>query len=99
MFGAFKFLELHQEAALTHIHVQRIEGLHLVELRWLQPRFSKGRHTQVYESMLQNRSTKPTTTLSHIPKRHYFFPILISLPTFLWTTKQYPECIPDICPV
>src|SRR5262249_29388918 len=75
MVGAFKFLELHQEAAFAHINVQRIKALDLIKLRRFQPRLSKGRLTQVYKSMPQYGSTKPTTVLSH-RNNHCFLPII-----------------------
>ena len=30
---SYELLQLHQEAVLAHVRVQRVEGLHLVELR------------------------------------------------------------------
>jgi hypothetical protein len=37
-----KYLELHEETVLTHVHMQRIERFHVLELSRLQEGVSQG---------------------------------------------------------
>jgi len=51
--GAHVFLELHQEALIADVSVQRKERLHLVKLVGRQKALAQRRHAEIGKGMLQ----------------------------------------------
>src|SRR5712671_4558350 len=98
-------LQLHQEAALTDPHVERIKGFHLIELIGTEKTFTQRRHPQIDDAMPEGRSTKTaaswyrstghccrpdTRAFDHIDDGH---PIISSMRVGRLGTGQRPDCI------
>src|SRR5579862_2179871 len=59
-FGTHVLLKLNQEAALTYVNVQRIKGLHAVQLFRGEITFAQRRHPKIDQSVPQTGATKAT---------------------------------------
>ena len=46
-------LELHQQALLADVDVERVEGLHAVQVARVEERLAQGRHPEVDEGVVQ----------------------------------------------
>src|SRR2546426_12589723 len=58
---AYVLLELHQEADLAYIYMQRIERLHLVEPCGRDVAFAERRHAQIDKGVTHGRAAEAAT--------------------------------------